>query len=107
MLNSQQLTKQYQLERSFPHKSDILPAFMPVAKEITMQVLQVILMFFVHDFKTTDAICHMGCEKVRGKNTHNGFNHRALVGHSFKNFTVNKPFDFLMKCSHELVVTLI
>jgi len=72
---------------------------MPVAKIATMQV---ILMFIVHHFKTTEAICQTGCEKVRGKTPiwdSNTF--RALVRHSFKNFTVNKPFNCFVKCSHE------
>ena len=69
----------YQLVRSLPHKSDILPAFMPVAKEATMQILQVPLEFIIHDFKTTEAICQTGCEKVRGKHTHTGFKHHVFT----------------------------
>ena len=64
---------------------------MPVAKIATMQV---ILMFIVHHFKTTEAICQTGCEKVRGKTPIWDSNTvRALVRHSLKNFTVNKPFN--------------
>ena len=30
-----------------------------------------------------------------------GLTNRALMGHSFKNFTVSKPFDCYEKCFHE------
>ena len=66
-----------------------------------MQVIQVILVFFLYDFKVTEANCKLKCELTSGHISDTGLTNRALIGHSFKNFTVNKPFDCYEKCSHE------
>ena len=68
-----------------------------------MQVNQFLLVFILHNLKTTEAICQTRCEQTKGRTTDTGLTNRALVGHSFKNFTVNKPFDchrlcFVEKC---------
>ena len=66
-----------------------------------MLVIKVLLVFILYDFKVTEANCQARCEKASGRTTDTGLTNRALVGHSFKNFTVNKPFDCFVKCFHE------
>ena len=49
------------------------------------------------------ANCQARCEQTKRRITDTGLTNRAMEGHSFKNFTVNKPFDghglcFLEKC---------
>ena len=68
-----------------------------------MRVIQFRLVFIPHNLMTTEAICQTRCEQTKGRTTNTGLTNRALVGHRFKNFTVNKPFDchrlcFLEKC---------
>ena len=71
------------------------------AKGITILVIKVLLVFILYDLKVTEANCRARCEKAPGRTTDTGLTNRALVGHSFKNFTVNKPFDCFVKCFHE------
>ena len=57
----------------------------------------------MHNLKTTQANCQARCEQTNRPTTDTRLADRALVGHSFKNFTVNKPCDchllsFLEKC---------
>ncbi|XP_015768751.1 PREDICTED: uncharacterized protein LOC107347374 [Acropora digitifera] len=66
-----------------------------------MLVTKVLLVFILYDFKVTEANCQTRCEKASGRTTDTGLTNLALVGHSFKNFTVNKPFDCFVKCFHE------
>jgi len=66
-----------------------------------MLVTEVKLLFILYGFKVTEANCQARCEKASGRTTDTGLTNRALVGHSFKNFTVNKPFDCFVKCFHE------
>ena len=66
-----------------------------------MQVIQFLLVFILHNLNTTQANCQARCEQAKWRTTDTGLANRALVGHSFKNFTVNKSFDCLMKCFHE------
>ena len=66
-----------------------------------MQVIQFLLVFILHNFNTTQANCQARCEQAKWRTTDTGLANRALVGHSFKNFTVNKSFDCFMKCFHE------
>ena len=73
----------------------------PDAKGVTMLVIKALLVFILNDFKEIEANCQAGCEKATGRTTDIGLTNRALVGHSFKNFTVNKPFDCFVKCFHE------
>ncbi|XP_015758690.1 PREDICTED: uncharacterized protein LOC107337957, partial [Acropora digitifera] len=85
------------------HKSTIGILFSPYTQLITMQVIQFLLVFILLSLKTTEANCQTRCEQTKGRTTDTGLTNRALVGHSFKNFTVNKPFDchrlcFVEKC---------
>lgn len=67
-----------------------------------MLVIKILVVFILYDFKVTEANCQARCEKASGPTTADrGSTNRALVGHSFKNFTVNKPFDCFVKCFHE------
>ena len=68
-----------------------------------MQVIQFLLVFILHSLKTTEANCQARCEQANGGTIDTGLTNRALLGHSFKNFTVNKRFDchglcFVEKC---------
>lgn len=83
------------------HKSTIGIPFSP-NKEL-MRVIQFLLVFILHNLNTTQANCKARCEQTKGRTTDTGLTNRALVGHSFKNFTVNKAFDchrlcFVEKC---------
>ncbi|XP_068735862.1 uncharacterized protein [Montipora capricornis] len=68
-----------------------------------MRVIQFLLVFILHNLNATQANCQARCEQTKGRTTDTGLTNRALVGHSFKNFTVNKAFDchrlcFVEKC---------
>ena len=47
------------------------------------------------------ANCENKCEHSRGSVGQTGIKQHAMIGHSFKNFTVNKPFDCHVKCFDE------
>ncbi|XP_015766444.1 PREDICTED: uncharacterized protein LOC107345255 [Acropora digitifera] len=66
-----------------------------------MQVIQLVLVFSLYHFKVTEAKCKLKCEQTSARISDTRLKNRALMGHSFKNFTVNKPFDCYEKCSHE------
>ena len=67
-----------------------------------MLITEVLLLFILYGCKVTEANCQTRCERASGRtSTDTGLTNRALVGHSFKNFTVNKPFDCFVKCFHE------
>ena len=63
-----------------------------------MQVFQFLLVLLLHNLNRTEATCQARCEQTKGRTTDTGLSNRALLGHSFKNFTVNKPFDCLRLC---------
>ena len=63
-----------------------------------MLVSKVRLVFILYDFKVTEANCQARCERASLRTTDTGLTNRALVGHSFKNFTLNKPFDCHLLC---------
>ena len=91
------------VEFMLQHKSTIGIPFSPHTELITMEVNQFLLVFILHNLNTTQANCQARCEQTNGRTTDTGMTNRSLVGHSFKNFTVNKPFDchrlcFVEKC---------
>ena len=49
----------------------------------------------------TQANCQGRGEKASGRTTNTGLTNRALVGYSFKTFTVNILFYCFVKCFHE------
>ena len=66
-----------------------------------MRVIQFLFVCILHNLKTTQANCQARCEQTNGRTNDTGLIkliNRALVGHSFKNFTVNKPFDCHLLC---------
>ncbi|XP_067028479.1 uncharacterized protein [Acropora muricata] len=63
-----------------------------------MRVIQFLFVYILHYSKTTQANCQARCEETNGRHTDTGLKNRALVGHSFKNFTVNKPYDCHLLC---------
>ena len=63
-----------------------------------MRVIQFLLVYILHNLKTTQANCQARCEQTNRPTTDTRLADRALVGHSFKNFTVNKLLCFVEKC---------
>ncbi|XP_067026115.1 uncharacterized protein [Acropora muricata] len=63
-----------------------------------MQVTQFLFVYILHNLKTTQANCQTRCEQTNLPTTDTRLANRALVGHSFKNFTVNKPYDCHLLC---------
>ena len=63
-----------------------------------MQVIQFLFVYILHYSKTAQANCQARCEETNGRATDTGLANCALVGHSFKNFTVNKPYDCHLLC---------
>ena len=86
------------LESMLQHKSTIAIPFFPYKQLITMRVIQFLLVFILHNLNTTQANCQERCEQTKGRTTDTGLTNRALLGHSFKNFTVDKPFDCHLLC---------
>ena len=44
------------------------------------------------------ADCPRKCEQSRGSISKTGIKNRAMQGHSFKNYTLSKPYDCHVKC---------
>ena len=63
-----------------------------------MRLIQFLFVYILHNSKTTQANCQAKCEETNGRATDTGLTNRALVGHSFKKFTVNKPYDCHLLC---------
>ena len=63
-----------------------------------MRLIQFLFVYILHYSKTTQANCQARCEETNGQATDTGLTNRALVGHSFKNFTVTKPYDCYLLC---------
>ena len=63
-----------------------------------MQFFEVLFPSILYNLKRTEANCQTGCEQTDGRTADTGLTNRALVGHSSKNFTVNKPYDCLLLC---------
>ena len=80
------------------HESTIGILSTPYTELIAMRVIQFLLVYILHNLKTTQANCQARCEETNGPITHKGLANRALVGHSFKNFTVSKPYDCHLLC---------
>ena len=80
------------------HKSTTGTPSTPYTQLITMQVIQFLVVFILHNLKTTQANCQARCEQTNGRSTDTGLTNCALVGHSFKNFTVKKPYDCHLLC---------
>ena len=78
------------------HKSTIGILSTLFTELITMQVIQFLVVCILYNLKRTQANCQARCEQTNGRTTETGLTNRALVGHSFKNFTVNKPYDCLL-----------
>ena len=80
------------------HKSIIGILSTPYTKLIPMRVIPFVLVYILHNLTTTQANCQGRCELTNRPTTDTRFANRALVGHSFKNFTVNKPYDCHLLC---------
>ena len=63
-----------------------------------MRVIQFLFVYILHNLRTTQANCQARCELTNRPTTDTRLANRALVGHSFKNFTVNKPYDCHLLC---------
>ena len=65
---------------------------------IAMRFIQFLFVHILHTLKTTQGNCQARCELTNRPTTDTRLANRALVGHSFKNFTVNKPYDCHLLC---------
>ena len=63
-----------------------------------MRLIQFLFVYILHYSKTAQANCQARCEETNGRDTDTGLTNHALVGHSFKNFTVNEPYDCHLLC---------
>ena len=63
-----------------------------------MRVIPFLVVYTQYYSKTTQANCQARCEETSRPSTDIILTNRALVGHSFKNFTVNKPYDCHLLC---------
>ena len=63
-----------------------------------MRVIQFLFVYILHNLKTTQANCQARCELTNRPTTDTRLANSALVGHSFKNFAVNKPYDCHLLC---------
>ena len=66
-----------------------------------MLVMGVTFFVVLHDLKIIDAHCPAKCEQIRGRFDETGMSNRALVEHSFENFTVLNMFQSLVRCLDE------
>ena len=80
------------------HKSTIGILSTLFTELITMQVIQFLVVCILYNLKRTQASCQARCEQTNGRTTDTGLRNRALVGHSLKNFIVNKPYDCVLLC---------
>ena len=55
--------------------------------------LFVLILFDVRSIKLTATGCQRRCEQSRGSIAETGMKHRAIQGHSFKNYTLSKAYD--------------
>ena len=69
--------------------------------EVRKVVLLVQLLLILYALKLSTADCQGKCEQSSGSFGQTGMTHRAILGHSFKNFTVKKTFDCHVKCFDE------
>ena len=65
---------------------------------IAMRVIQFLFVYILQNSKTAQANCQARCEETNAPTNDTRLTNRALVGHSFKNFTVNKPYDCHLLC---------
>jgi len=80
------------------HKSIIGILSTQYTELIPIRVIQFLLVYILHNLNTTQANSQARCELTNLPTTDTRLADRALVGHSFKNFTVNKPYDCLLLC---------
>ena len=69
--------------------------------EISESAVLVSLLLVICNGMLTTAICQGKCEQSSGSVTLKGINHRAILGHSFKNFTHSKTYDCHVRCFDE------
>ena len=70
------------------------------AMKVTKWVLLTLLLA-VYNTKLIAAECEGKCEQSTGSFRQRGMKHRAILGHSYKNFTLSKSFDCHVKCFDE------
>ena len=80
------------------HKSTIGIISTPYTELIAMRIIQFLLVYILHNLKTTQGNCKARCEQTNRPTTDTRLANRTLVGHSFKNLTVNKPYDCHLLC---------
>ena len=63
-------------------------------------MLLISIYFYIGSLKLA-ADCPRKCEQSTGSISKTGFKNRAMQGHSFKNYTLSKPYDCHVKCFQE------
>ena len=71
------------------------------AMDVLTNALFVSLFLTIFNLKSTTAGCQDKCEQSSGSASQTGIKHRAMLGHSFKNFTLSKSYDCHVKCFDE------
>ena len=69
--------------------------------ELSKGVLLVLLLLIFNALKLGTADCQGKSGQSSGTFGQTGIKYRAILGHSFKNFTVKKTFDFHVRCFDE------
>ena len=69
--------------------------------EVTICFIRVSLLLAVQNLRLIAADCEDKCEQSAGSFSQTGLDNHAMLGHSFKNFTLAKTFDCHVKCFEE------
>ena len=68
---------------------------------LTNNFLFVSIFFYVCNLKLAASDYPRRCEQSSGSISKTGIKNRAMQGHSFKNYTLSKPYDCHVKCFEE------
>ena len=71
------------------------------AMKITESTVLFSLFLVICNLMSTTAHCQGRYEQSRGSVSQTGMKHRAMLGHSFRNFTHSKTYDCHVKCFDE------
>ena len=69
--------------------------------EVTNSVIFISVFLNIYQLLLTTANCQEKCEQSIGGISQTVMKNLAMLGHSFKNFTLSKTYDCHVKCFHE------
>ena len=69
--------------------------------KVVLYAFSISALLMEHNLNFATANCENKCEQSSGSVDETGIKQHAMLGHSFKNFTVNKPYDCHVKCFDE------